>query len=54
MVELATLKDTTVTISDEALAAFKGAFSGRILAPGNDGYDAARRVWNSLIDRRPA
>ena len=53
MVELTTLKDTTATISDEALAAFKGAFSGRVLAPADDAYDETRRVWNSLIDRRP-
>lgn len=52
-VDLTTLKDTAATISDEALAAFKASFSGRILAPGDDAYDEARRVWNSLIDRRP-
>ena len=28
--ELRTLKDTTTTISDEALAAFKASFSGRV------------------------
>ena len=53
MLELATLKDTTATITDEALAALKGAFSGRVLALGDAAYDEARRVWNSLIDRRP-
>jgi FAD/FMN-containing dehydrogenase len=29
-------------------------FSGALLTPGDDAYDAARRVHNGLIDKRPA
>ena len=29
-------------------------FSGEILAPGDAGYDAARKIHNGLIDKRPA
>jgi FAD/FMN-containing dehydrogenase len=29
-------------------------FSGVQLRPGDSGYDAARRVWNGMVDRRPA
>jgi FAD/FMN-containing dehydrogenase len=53
MLDLKTLKDTTATISDEALAALKASFSGCVIVPGDVAYDGARRVWNSLIDRRP-
>jgi FAD/FMN-containing dehydrogenase len=32
----------------------RARFSGALLAPGDPGYDDARRVYNGAIDRRPA
>src|SRR5829696_300938 len=29
-------------------------FHGQVLLPGEDGYHQARRVWNAMVDRRPA
>jgi FAD/FMN-containing dehydrogenase len=36
------------------VAALRTSLRGRLLAPGDDGYDATRVVWNGMIDRRPA
>jgi FAD/FMN-containing dehydrogenase len=32
----------------------KGDFHGEILRPGDDAYDSARKIWNAMIDKRPA
>jgi hypothetical protein len=33
---------------------FGSTFTGETLAPGQDGYDQARRLWNATVDTRPA
>jgi FAD/FMN-containing dehydrogenase len=40
--------------SQDAAELLGGALSGPVLAPGDRGYDAARRIHNGLIDRHPA
>ena len=34
--------------------ALRPEFRGEILTPEAAGYDAAREIWNGMIDRRPA
>jgi FAD/FMN-containing dehydrogenase len=36
------------------LKALEGQFRGTILVPGSDAYEASRKIWNAMIDRRPA
>src|SRR5437867_3803168 len=32
----------------------RGRLAGELITPDHPGYDQARRVWNGMIDRRPA
>jgi FAD/FMN-containing dehydrogenase len=41
-------------VSAAALSALRQSLSGDVITPDDDGYDAARSVWNADIDRRPA
>jgi FAD/FMN-containing dehydrogenase len=36
------------------LDALRAQLHGEILTPASGEYDAARRLWNGMIDRRPA
>ena len=36
------------------LGAFRAAFAGKALTPGDADYDRSRGLWNGAIDRRPA
>src|SRR5919204_5791144 len=38
----------------DTVGQLREAFSGQVLAPGEPGYDEARRIHNGLIDRHPA
>jgi FAD/FMN-containing dehydrogenase len=43
-----------VTVAQEAIDGLRGAIRGDVLDRGSAGYDAARTIWNAMIDRRPA
>jgi len=40
-------------IDGAALEAFGGRLRGKLCAPGDDGFDEARTIWNAMIDRSP-
>jgi FAD/FMN-containing dehydrogenase len=50
----ATLTGERTTIDQTALDEFRAEVRGIALTAQDDGYDAARAIWNGMIDKRPA
>jgi hypothetical protein len=53
------LQATTITaghivLEEAAVRELKASLRGELLRSADEGYDAARRVWNGMIDKRPA
>ena len=46
--------DATRILPEEILRGLRGKMRGTLALPGEDGYEAARTIWNAMIDRRPA
>ena len=51
---MATLSKEISHLSPQAIEALKSRVRGAVLLPSEQGYDAARSIWNAMIDRRPA
>jgi FAD/FMN-containing dehydrogenase len=41
-------------INEHDLSRLNSKVQGRVMLPGDDGYDSARALWNAMVDRRPA
>jgi FAD/FMN-containing dehydrogenase len=41
-------------IKERIVEDFQRALHGKVIRPGDEGYDSGRRVWNGMIDRYPA
>ncbi len=49
-------KATSATVAGTfawALSAFQASLRGELICPNDRGYDAARRIWNGMIDKYP-
>ena len=47
-------KSATVTAGPLDTTALEGQVRGQLIGPDDPGYDEARRIYNAMIDRRPA
>ena len=41
-------------VDEIAFRELASAFRGELIRPGDDRYESARRIWNGMIDKRPA
>ncbi len=41
-------------IPDDLLASLRTAVRGKVLLPGEPGYDQSRAIWNAMVDKHPA
>jgi len=45
---------TPQSVTHESLETLRASLRGTLHLPGEPGYDAARTIWNAMIDRKPA
>ena len=48
------MPELPTTLTRQHLDRLRETFRGEVITPDDLGYDDARRVWNSMFDRRPA
>ncbi|MDQ4077267.1 MAG: FAD-binding oxidoreductase, partial [Chloroflexota bacterium] len=48
------LSTNDVPVDEGRIQAFAAELRGEVIRPGDTTYDEARKVWNGMIDRRPA
>ena len=41
-------------LAEKAVEELRAGFRGELIRPGDEGYDAARKVYNGMIDSTPA
>src|SRR5262245_30969588 len=49
-----TLEGTKHAVATAAIDGLRSRMRGPVLTPGDAGYAGSRRIWNAMIDKRPA
>src|SRR5215813_9343931 len=53
-VEIITLTGAPVVLRAAAVHDLQNRVQGEVLLPSDEGYEEARKVWNGMVDKRPA
>lgn len=53
-IQVARKNDEPTLVQSADINKLNASLMGRILFPGDEGYDDARHIWNGMIDRTPA
>src|SRR5262245_29545229 len=54
MTDLRATTGTNTVLDGATVQGFKTSLRGDLLCPTDEGYEDARKIWNGMIDRRPA
>ena len=54
MAAKAVITETGVVLNEDAVKEFATSLRGELVRPGDAGYEQARKVYNAMIDKRPA
>ena len=52
--QVATTEGAVTALDEGALEGFKANLRGELVRPSDDGYDAGRKIFNAMVDKRPA
>jgi FAD/FMN-containing dehydrogenase len=52
--KLADNRESKPTLPASQIAKLRRTIEGEMVVPGDTGYDQARKVWNGMVDKRPA
>ena len=53
-IEIAAMTGRQVVLNSDVIEQFHSGLRGGYLLRGDDGYEAARKIYNAMIDHRPA
>jgi FAD binding domain/Berberine and berberine like len=52
--EILNTRGALISVSPSALAGLANGVVGKLVLPGDAAYDGVRKVWNGMVDKRPA